>query len=157
MKLLLVLALFLITACSSPAPRAYAGNARADSSASSSEITDYAQSLLGVPYKYGGNSPGSGFDCSGFVAHVYRHVSGIALPRNSHDMSRQGRPVGSDKLRPGDLVFFNTSHRKFSHVGIYLGDNNFIHSPSSGGNVRIDELNSIYWRKVYNGARRIND
>jgi cell wall-associated NlpC family hydrolase len=79
------------------------------------------------------------------------------LPRNSHDMSRQGRPVGSDKLRPGDLVFFNTSHRKFSHVGIYLGDNNFIHSPSSGGNVRIDELSSIYWRKVYNGARRIND
>lgn len=120
-------------------------------------LTDYARSLLGSPYKYGGNSPESGFDCSGFVGHVFRHVAGIELPRSSHEISQYGQVIDRDELSPGDLVFFNTSHRKFSHVGIYLGGEQFIHSPSSGGNVRIDVLSNVYWHRNYNGARRIND
>lgn len=121
------------------------------------ELTDYAQSLLGVPYRYGGNSPDSGFDCSGFVTHVYRRALGITLPRSSHEMSYRGSALNRDELQPGDLVFFNTLRRKFSHVGIYLGNDNFIHSPSRGGSVRIDELNNPYWRKSYNGARRVSE
>lgn len=158
MKLFLTLAIFLLTACSSPSPRAFAGEPEIhDAPNTSTELTNYAVSLLGVPYRYGGNSPDSGFDCSGYVAHVYRHVSGIELPRTSHEMSRVGRSVRNDELQPGDLVFFNTLRRKFSHVGIYLGDNNFIHSPSSGGSIRIDELDNPYWRRAYNGARHISD
>ena len=154
MKFILLLALLSLTACSSPAPRTSAG---ISGNAARSDLTGYAESLLGVPYRYGGNDPDSGFDCSGFVTHVYRHTLGIELPRSSTDMSHRGHAIGRAALRAGDLVFFNTQHHKFSHVGIYLGDNHFIHSPSSGGNVRIDDLNNSYWRRNYNGARRISD
>ena len=157
MKFILLFALLSLTACSSPAPRTNAGSAGVSGNAARSDLTDYARSLLGVPYRYGGNNPDSGFDCSGFVTHVYRHTLGIELPRSSTNMSHRGRAIGRDALRAGDLVFFNTQHHKFSHVGIYLGDNNFIHSPSSGGNVRIDGLNNSYWRRNYDGARRISD
>jgi len=127
------------------------------SNVSNSELTDYAQSLLGVPYRYGGSEPDSGFDCSGFVGHVYEHVAGIKLPRNSNQISQHGRFVYRSELRSGDLVFFNTMRRKFSHVGIYLGNDTFIHSPSSGGSIRIDEMSNPYWEKNYNGGRRIID
>ncbi len=150
MKFILLLSLFLLTACSAPAPRAIGHG-------TTSDLTTYAQTLLGVPYRYGGNNPASGFDCSGYVTHVYRHALGIELPRDSLDMSHRGTVVARDELRPGDLVFFNTLRRKFSHVGIYLGDHTFIHAPSSGGVVRIDDMTDNYWRKSYNGARRIND
>ncbi len=120
-------------------------------------LTDYAQSLIGTPYKYGGNSPDTGFDCSGFVVHVYRETRGFNLPRSSQSLAAQGQVLNRDELAAGDLVFFNTRRKKFSHVGIYLGDNTFVHAPSRGGFVRIDELSNPYWLKHYNGARHINE
>jgi len=120
-----------------------------------SSLTSYARSLIGAPYKYGGNSPESGFDCSGFVGHVFRHSAGIRLPRSTGEISRVGKAVRWNELRTGDLVFFNTLHRSFSHVGIYLGDDRFIHAPSNGGSVRVEYILDDYWRRNYNGARRI--
>lgn len=118
-------------------------------------LTDYALSLKGTPYRYGGTSPDNGFDCSGFVGHVFKHSLGKSLPRSSDDISRVGVAQKSAMLRPGDLVFYNTLNRTFSHVGIYVGNGQFIHSPSSGKTVSIVNMNEPYWRKRYNGARRI--
>lgn len=115
----------------------------------------YALSLSGTPYKYGGNSPDTGFDCSGFVEHVFRYSLGISLPRGTNEIWRAGQEIGADQLRPGDLVFFDTLKRMFSHVGIYLGDNRFVHSPSNGGSIRVDNISEDYWRQRFNGARRI--
>lgn len=122
-----------------------------------SELTAYARSLLGVPYHYGGNDPDIGFDCSGYVSHVYDHVAGIKLPHNSAQISRYGRFVYRTDLRDGDLVFFNTTRQKYSHVGIYIGNDMFIHAPSSGGSIRIDEMSNPYWQRNYNGGRRLID
>lgn len=119
------------------------------------ELTEYALSLTGTPYKYGGTTPDSGFDCSGFVGHVFKHTMGKTLPRSSHEISRVGIAQKSGTLRPGDLVFYNTLNRTFSHVGLYLGDGQFIHSPSSGKVVAIVNMSEPYWQKRYNGARRI--
>lgn len=120
------------------------------------DIPVYAQSLVGTPYKYGGNSPDKGFDCSGFVGDVFRHTAGINMPRSTIEISRVGHAIKTDNLRSGDLVFFNTLKQKFSHVGIYLGDDRFIHAPSKGGKVRIENMGDDYWKKNYDGARRIN-
>lgn len=160
MRLLLLLPLLFLTACSStvtPPDTAADGSVSSRPPMPSSELTDYAQSLLGIPYRYGGSDPEHGFDCSGLVWHVYRRTLALDLPRSSLEMSHRGKLVEREELRPGDLVFFNTLHRKFSHVGIYLGSNSFIHAPSTGGNVRIEYLNSRYWQQCYNGARRISD
>lgn len=108
-----------------------------------------------MPYKYGGNSPDTGFDCSGFVDHVFRHTLGIKLPRSSYEISQVGQAISKSSLHTGDLVFFNTLHRKFSHVGIYLGGERFIHAPSSGGGVRTENMREDYWKTRYEGARRI--
>ncbi|MGB8518333.1 MAG: C40 family peptidase [Gallionella sp.] len=182
-RLFLFLALLLLAACSSPgpvakshqssranapSPEAILNGADPEQTAAESgvaapenfapnKLTDYAQNLLGTRYRYGGNNPQQGFDCSGFVSYVYRNVAGVTLPRSSIEISRRGKVLDRDELRPGDLVFFNTLRHKFSHVGIYLGNNLFIHSPSSGGSVRKDDMSSDYWRKTYNGARRISD
>lgn len=145
MKLLLLLSILLLGACATVS----------DNAPESGSITSYARSLIGIQYKYGGNSPDTGFDCSGFVDHVFRHTAGIKLPRSSHAISRVGREIGRDDLRAGDLVFFNTLHTRFSHVGIYLGGDRFIHAPSSGGSVRIEDMRDTYWNKHYDGARRI--
>ena len=115
----------------------------------------YALSLAGTPYKYGGSSPDTGFDCSGFVGHVFRQSLGIALPRSTHEIWRIGLQIGAEQLHPGDLVFYNTLRHTFSHVGIYLGDGQFVHSPSSGGGIRVENMQEDYWRKRFNGARRI--
>ena len=125
------------------------------SDADARNLTSYARSLIGVHYKYGGNSPGIGFDCSGFVDHVFRHTLKINLPRSSDEISRIGQPVSMRNLRAGDLVFFNTLRHKFSHVGIYLGDDRFIHAPSSGGSVRTENMLDPYWKTHYDGARRV--
>ncbi len=119
------------------------------------ELTEYALSLTGTPYKYGGTSPDSGFDCSGFVGHVYKHTLGKSLPRSSAAISHIGVSQKSESLRPGDLVFYNTLHKPYSHVGIYLGDGQFIHSPSSGKSVSVVNMNEDYWQARYNGARRL--
>ena len=121
-----------------------------------SEMLFQVLSSIGVDYKYGGNSHTTGFDCSGLVAHVFREGYGIKLPRTSMDQSQVGQPVPADELKPGDLVFYNTLNRPFSHVGIYLGDGRFIHAPRTGTAVRIESLKSVYWSKRWNGARRIN-
>jgi len=111
---------------------------------------------LGVDYRYGGNSPESGFDCSGLVAHVFREAYGIQLPHNARAQSEYGLRVSLSELRAGDLVFYNTANRPYSHVGIYLGDGKFIHAPRTGARVRIESLRKRYWVRRYDGARRID-
>ncbi len=149
-KLLHLTLCLLLAACSSSPSRQY--------SASDDQMNDlvmYAVSLADTPYRYGGNSANSGFDCSGFVGHVYRHSLGVALPRTSHEISRVGRLIGQNELRPGDLVFYNTRNASFSHVGIYIGDGKFVHSPKSGDSVRTEQMQMRYWQARYDGARRV--
>ena len=122
-----------------------------------SELATQALAMLGINYRYGGNSPDTGLDCSGLVRYVFKEAWGTDLPRTSVEISRVGEKIGRDNLQPGDLVFYNTLRRGFSHVGIYLGDGKFIHSPSSGGQVRIESMDESYWKKRFNGARRIAD
>jgi cell wall-associated NlpC family hydrolase len=111
--------------------------------------------VLGVDYRNGGNSPASGFDCSGLVAHVFREAYGMRLPHNARAQSELGRRVSLAELRAGDLVFYNTLNRAFSHVGIYLGDGRFVHSPKTGSQVRVEQISATYWMKRFDGARRI--
>ena len=110
---------------------------------------------LGVDYRYGGNSPESGFDCSGLVAHVFREAYGIQLPHNARAQSEYGVRVSLSELRAGDLVFYNTLNRPYSHVGIYLGDGRFVHAPKTGAQVRVESVSSRYWMRRFDGARRI--
>ncbi|VWC90873.1 peptidase P60 [Burkholderia lata] len=114
-----------------------------------------ALNMIGVRYRWGGNSPDSGLDCSGFVRYVFQDTLGMSLPRRAEEMSRVGEKVSMSNLKPGDLVFFNTMRRTFSHVGIYIGDNKFVHSPSTGSTIRVDDLDSGYWEKRFTGARRL--
>jgi cell wall-associated NlpC family hydrolase len=110
---------------------------------------------LGVDYRYGGGSYGSGFDCSGLVAHVFREAYGIELPHNARAQSEFGVRVSLSELRAGDLVFYNTLNRPFSHVGIYLGDGRFVHAPKTGAQVRVEPIDGSYWMRRFDGARRI--
>lgn len=121
-----------------------------------SELVLSAMNFLGVPYKRGGSSSEAGFDCSGFTRHVYENTLGLLLPRKVDDQAKAPgfAPVRRDELRPGDLVFFNTLRRTFSHVGIYVGDGKFIHAPRSGGEVRVESMGVKYWAKRFTGARR---
>jgi len=119
------------------------------------EVLLNALSLKGVRYRYGGTSPDTGFDCSGFVRYVFREAANISLPHNARSISQIGNIIAPDQLQPGDLVFYNTMKSAFSHVGIYLGNNRFIHAPSSGGGIRVVDMNEAYWSKRFDGARRI--
>ena len=119
-------------------------------------VVDQAMTMLGVPYRFGGANPENGIDCSGFVGNVFREGLGLILPRTSAEMSKEGESVDRHELKPGDLVFFNTMRRAFSHVGIYLGNGQFIHAPRAGGRVRVEDMSESYWRKRFNGARRID-
>ncbi len=111
--------------------------------------------LVGTPYRYGGNTPESGFDCSGLVAYVYREMLDLKLPRTSRDLAAvQGPKIDPQRLAPGDLVFFG-SRGSVSHVGIYVGEGRFVHAPSSGGTVRLDSLGGPYWKDHYTGAKRV--
>ncbi|MBI2307441.1 MAG: C40 family peptidase [Rhodocyclales bacterium] len=111
--------------------------------------------MVGVSYRRGGTDPDAGLDCSGFVQLVFRESLGLILPRTSREMSEVGDRVDRKELKPGDLVFFNTMRRAFSHVGIYLGEGRFLHSPRPGGEVRVEDMGNSYWVKRYNGARRV--
>ncbi len=113
--------------------------------------------LVGVRYRFGGNNEDQGLDCSGFVRLVFADSIGASLPRTAREMSEVGQQIDTSQLKPGDLVFFNTMRRAFSHVGIYLGDNHFLHAPRAGAEVRVESMESSYWVKRYNGARRIID
>ena len=110
---------------------------------------------LDTDYRYGGRSFSSGFDCSGLVAHVFKAAWGLDLPRTASAQSEYATPIDPDELRPGDLVFYNTLNRPYSHVGIYLGDGKFIHAPRSGARVRIESLGTRYWTRRFDGARRV--
>lgn len=122
-----------------------------------SDLTMKAMDFMGIRYKRGGSTPENGLDCSGFVRLVFKDALGANLPRTAAEISRVGENIDQKDLQPGDLVFYNTLRRGFSHVGIYLGDNKFIHSPSAGGQVRIESMDIAYWKNRFNGARRIND
>lgn len=127
-----------------------------DLTARASELAIRAMGMIGIRYKYGGTAPESGLDCSGLVRHVFKEVWGAELPRTSEEMSQLGEKVSTHELQAGDLVFYNTLRRGFSHVGIYLGDNRFVHAPSGGGQVRIESMDVNYWKKRFNGARRLS-
>ncbi len=121
----------------------------------SADIVLRAMSFLGLPYKRGGDSFETGFDCSGFVKALYEQSLGKILPRSAAQQAAQTTKIDNLDLQPGDLVFFNTMRRAFSHVGIYIGDGNFIHSPKPGAEVRIENIHTSYWNKRFNGARRV--
>ena len=122
----------------------------------SEELINRAMEVIGVRYRWDTELPQSGLDGSSFVGYVFKDKLGFLLPRKSTQMSRVGKPINRDELQPGDLVFFNTMRLTFSHVGIYVGDNKFIHSPSKGTAVRVDDLGSMYWDKRFDGARRLD-
>jgi len=116
-----------------------------------------ALGLIGVKYKWGGNDPAQGLDCSGFVKYVFENSLKLTLPRTALQMSRVGEKVDRENLKPGDLVFFNTLKRQFSHVGIYLGDNRFVHAPRKGRRIEVVNITDKYWSTRFNGARRMSD
>lgn len=118
-----------------------------------------AMNFLGVPYKRGGNNSDDGFDCSGFTRHIYESTLGLVLPRKVDDQAKATgfSAVKKDELQPGDLVFFNTLRRTFSHVGIYVGEGKFIHAPRTGGEVRVESMGVKYWAKRFTGARRADN
>lgn len=121
-----------------------------------SELVVTAMGFLGVPYKRGGNSADAGgFDCSGFVRAMYEQTLGLVLPRRADQQAAATRTIDKAELQPGDLVFFNTLRRAFSHVGIYVGDGKFIHSPKPGAQVRVESMHSSYWVRRFDGARRV--
>ena len=115
-----------------------------------------AMNFLGVPYRRGGSSAEGGFDCSGFTRHIFENSIGLVLPRRADEQATTAGllSINRQELKPGDLVFFNTMKRTFSHVGIYVGDDKFIHSPRSGGEVRIEDMRESYWSRRFTGARR---
>ena len=163
--LTLVLALAVAaTACASP-PNRHATAARQPAVAlpattptlwqEAQDVAIFALGLIGVDYRFGGESPATGVDCSGLVRYVFQQTTGITLPRTSAQLGKLGANVGGAQLMPGDLVFFNTRRFVNSHVGIYLGDNRFVHAPSTGSEVEISSLDEAYWRQHFTGARRL--
>jgi cell wall-associated NlpC family hydrolase len=120
-----------------------------------SELVVNAIGFLGVPYRRGGNSVETGFDCSGFVRAMYEQTIGLVLPRRAHEQAAATQQIDKRDLQPGDLVFFNTMRHAFSHVGIYVGDNKFIHSPKPGAQVRVEDMGISYWSTRFDGARRV--
>ena len=142
---------------STPSPRSSPIHAPAPSALSDEQAHDiaiHALGLVGTPYRYCGNTPDSGFDCSGLIGYVYRHRVGTAPPRTVAQLSGWGQPIANGDLRSGDLVVFGTG-RSASHAGIYVGDGRFVHAPSSGGTVRLDHLQSRYWARQNASFRRV--
>jgi cell wall-associated NlpC family hydrolase len=119
------------------------------------QVASYAMQMVGTMYRFGGAEPATGFDCSGLVQYVYRQVTGVTLPRTAKSLSAVGLKVPVVTLQPGDLVFFNTRRFAFSHVGIYIGNNQFIHAPRTGERVEVSMIDSRYWQRRFNGARRL--
>ena len=120
-----------------------------------SDLVFNAMGFMGVPYKWGGNTAETGFDCSGFVRSMYQQTVGLLLPRKAEQQAAATEQIAKADLQPGDLVFFNTMRRAFSHVGIYVGNGKFIHAPKTGSHVRVDNLGGSYWQRRFDGARRV--
>jgi cell wall-associated NlpC family hydrolase len=132
------------------------GQVRTRISNTTSELVVTAMGFLGVPYRRGGNSAETGgFDCSGFVKAIYEQTVGLVLPRRAEQQAAATQAVDKQDLQPGDLVFFNTMRRAFSHVGIYVGEGKFIHSPKPGAEVRVENMSANYWQRRFDGARRV--
>lgn len=127
-----------------------------DTSVGTEDISIAAVGLVGVPYRYGGNNPKGGFDCSGLIAYVYQKSANIKLPRTIQEMSSKGKSVENQPPAPGDLVFFNTTGAKYSHAGIYVGQGRFVHAPSAGGTVRLEYITTPYWAARFTEARRLS-
>jgi cell wall-associated NlpC family hydrolase len=121
-----------------------------------SDLVVGAMGFLGVPYKRGGNNADMGFDCSGFVKAMFEQTVGLVLPRSAAQQAAATQTIDRSELRPGDLVFFNTMRQAFSHVGIYVGNGKFIHSPKPGAEVRVEDMGMAYWARRFDGARRVN-
>lgn len=153
--------LALLTACSSRAPQPEAPVVQSSTpplfNPVASDVLFRALGLVGTPYRYGGNTPDGGFDCSGLIGYVYRDAAGISLPRSTRELISMSKPtVGRDALKSGDLVFFATNGGgQVSHAGIYVGEGRFVHAPSTGGTVRLDSLNNSYWQRTYLQAKRV--
>lgn len=127
-----------------------------DLSLVSNEVIFRAISLVGTPYRYGGTQPDTGFDCSGLIGFVFNEAAGLRLPRTTRELiDIDARTVDRSDLQAGDLIYFNSRGGRVSHIGIYVGENRFVHAPSSGGVVRIDKLDTPYWTKFYVGAKRL--
>jgi cell wall-associated NlpC family hydrolase len=144
------------TSNEAPADTAAVARSTNSWSATAQEIILSALSQTGVKYKYGGNSPEGGFDCSGFVRYVFQQAANLTLPHGARAISQLGQTVTQRELKPGDLVFFNTVRSTFSHVGIYIGNNRFIHSPSAGSAISVTDMGDSYWAKRFTGARRLD-
>ena len=150
----------LLAACGSvpTAPESVpTASVRPHASVLGQEITLYALGLIDTGYRFGGKNPEAGLDCSGMVTYIFDRAAGLKLGGSAADIARRGRPVGRGDLRPGDLVFFNTRNAPFSHVGIYIGDDRFIHAPSTNGRVRIDQMSARYFAQRFNAARAYFD
>ena len=119
-----------------------------------SDLVVTAMGFLGVPYRRGGSND-AGFDCSGFVRSMYERTVGLVLPRQAREQAAATQTIDKQDLQPGDLVFFNTMRRAFSHVGIYVGEGKFIHSPRPGAQVRVEDMGQSYWKQRFDGARRV--
>ncbi|UTW08530.1 C40 family peptidase [Pseudomonas benzenivorans] len=159
-RIALLLLAALLSACAghSPAPQTAYQIPASSPHGSSEDVLFRALGLVGTPYRYGGNTPEGGFDCSGLIGYVYRDAAGIQLPRSTRELKALRAPtIGSrEALQSGDLVFFATSGgRKVSHAGIYVGNGRFVHAPSSGGTVRLDSLSNSYWQRTYLDAKRV--
>ena len=154
----------LLSACASPPPPAPVvkkpvvfANPYGETSPVAADVLFRALGLVGTPYRWGGHTPDSGFDCSGLIKYVYNDAAGISLPRTTREMIvMQAQSVGQDKLQTGDLLFFATNGgSQVSHAGIYVGEGRFVHAPATGGTVKLDSLNKAYWQKAYLNAKRV--
>jgi len=148
----------VLSGCSTSGPKSSPSKIsqfKQDASVGTEDISIAALGLVDVPYRYGGNTPKGGFDCSGLIVYVYSKAVGIKLPRTIQLMSSQGKSIEGQSPAPGDLVFFNTTGEKYSHAGIYVGQGRFVHAPSAGGTVRLDYITSPYWAAKFTEARRI--
>ena len=155
------LTLLLLAACSGPAPRPAASSGTIAQplaiSEKGNEVAIYALGLVDTGYRFGGKNPEAGLDCSGMVSYIYGRAAGLKVQGSAADIARNGRPIPRGELRPGDLVFFNTLNRSYSHVGIYIGETRFIHAPSTNGKVRIDKLSDGYYAQRFEAARTFFD
>ena len=154
---LLLLALSLSACTSTPSAPERATTARPETSERGREITIFALSLIDTGYRFGGKNPSAGLDCSGMVSYIYGQAIGVKVDGSAANIAQKGRAIERTQLRPGDLVFFNTRNRSYSHVGVYIGDQRFVHAPSTNGRVRIDKLSDRYYAQRFEAARAYFD
>lgn len=162
-QLFLVATLAVLAGCASapkpstPVAPAFSASVPATVSGQYDDLLFHAFSLVGTPYRWGGNTPETGFDCSGLINYVFRETAGLTLPRTTAGLSALPDAATADALQPGDLVLFATKGKTVNHAGIYVGDGRFVHAPSTGGKVRLDSLQTSYWQRSFTSARRVLD